>query len=184
MCVWIAFWVALMLAASCSSKTTRYRVLSFFFDGVPDPNAPVLEKLADSPSPGKADKVQKPRREIFAHKPWRENKCRDCHNPDNGMLYETLEKGLCQSCHPEVPGDTAYVHGPVAINDCLSCHDPHKSQYPGLLRDDAKLICFRCHNEADLTKGPGHKSIGEVACIECHDPHGGNDPLFLRQREP
>ncbi len=182
--VWILLGAMLTLVVACSSDARRYRILRFFFDGVPDPSAPRPPEVADGPLSGQSDQVRKPRRASFPHAPWREGRCRDCHDPDTGVLYKTLEEGLCQSCHAEVPGQTVYVHGPVAVNDCLACHEAHESQYPRLLRDDAELICFRCHDEADLAMGPDHESIGEVACLECHDPHGGSDPLFLRRREP
>ena len=182
--VWIALGAALVLASACTSKASRYRVLRFFFDGVPDPNAPVLEERAENSQLGRSDKVKKPRRVVFAHAPWGEGRCRDCHNPDTGMLHQTLEEGLCQSCHAEIPGYVAYVHGPVAVNDCLACHEVHESEYPSLLLDDPKLICRRCHEETDLITGPDHESIGEVACLECHDPHGGSDQFLLRQRAP
>jgi predicted CXXCH cytochrome family protein len=117
------------------------------------------------------------------HPPYREGRCRTCHNPDDGQLFRTLQEGLCQTCHPDIPGETGYVHGPVAVNDCLFCHHYHRSQNPKLLLGDAKATCFRCHKRDSLTAGQYHARIEEQGCLTCHDPHQGNNPFFLKQPE-
>lgn len=179
----IALWTVLGLAAACS-ETTRYQVLSFFFDGVPEPGAN-REGLA-RPQPGSLAETEGsgvPRRRfIYKHPPYGDKRCKDCHT-GGGYLIKSPEEGLCQMCHPDVPGDVAYLHGPLAVNACLACHESHQSDHPWLLLDDPRDICFRCHEFADLSTGLHHDATDTVTCVECHDPHGGRDKYFLRQSE-
>ena len=184
--IWIISSAILTLVAACS-PTTRYRVARFFFDGVPEPGASDSSAPESQPAktPPQAPGDRAPRgRIVYAHPPYRENRCRACHNPDDGLLYRELADGLCQTCHPDVPGPTAYLHGPVAVNGCLSCHHYHDSIYPGLLLDEAKALCFRCHKRTDLTKGAHHDEIEARSCIECHYAHGGSDRFLLRRSTP
>jgi predicted CXXCH cytochrome family protein len=96
-------------------------------------------------------------------------------------LFRTAEEGMCHSCHPDIPGEAAYVHGPVAVNDCLTCHHYHQSILPKLLLKKVNEVCFECHDSDDLIEGAHHAKVDEQPCNECHDPHGGADPYFLKR---
>jgi predicted CXXCH cytochrome family protein len=181
--IWIAAAVAPSLVTACSVQT-RYRVLSFFFDGVPEPVQPGAGPNSAAPTAEKPEPYVRPRRVIYYHPPYRENRCRACHSPEGGLLYKTAKEGLCQTCHPDVPGEVPYLHGPLAVGECLSCHDPHQSEHPGLLFDDVRNVCLSCHDAAQVEDGAHHKSIGTRSCIECHYPHGGNDRFFLKRSGP
>jgi predicted CXXCH cytochrome family protein len=175
---------ASLVVAACS-ETARYRTLSFFFDGVPPPGASAAESdtqetAAVVPEEPGTPARQVARRVFHNHPPYQEGRCGACHNPDGGQLFRTLEEGLCQTCHSSIPGDTGYVHGPVAVNACLFCHHYHRSPNPKLLLDDAKATCLRCHERDSLTEGRYHATIEVQTCLACHDPHEGDNPYFLK----
>ena len=174
-----------LAAVLACSVGTRYRVLSFFFDGVPAPGTVGAQQEVGNGllvAPTAAARPPPPR--VYSHEPYRENQCRDCHNPNGRWLMRTPEEGLCQQCHPNVPGSRLYVHGPVAANACGSCHHPHESPYPQMLVRDPREICLLCHDRADLTPEPHATASPDQPCLGCHDPHGGADRYFLRQNEP
>lgn len=167
----------------------RYRVLTFFFDGVPEPGTAVTVGYAPptkarKEEPGTPPKLQAAARDVFAHPPYRDGRCGSCHNIRTGQLYRTPQEGLCQGCHTDIPGQAKYVHGPVALSYCLFCHHHHTSAYPKVLHGDVTATCFRCHQREDLTEGPHHETIGTQQCTVCHNPHGGADRFFLKRDEP
>ena len=184
---WLLAILALAVGQSCT-QTERYRVLTFFFEGVPDPNAPTAEELALAEEQG-AD-VQDPlslarRRsglEKILHPPFEERRCAECHNMYQGGKVKTPPGGLCLSCHEGFLEERLFVHGPAAVNACLRCHFPHESTRPYLLVDDALALCLACHDENDLAGTEYHEDFGETpdGCVRCHDPHGGDNNLFLR----
>lgn len=175
---------------SACSETTRYRVLTFFFDGVPTPGsgAPAEPEGARAATPqprlsqGAKAALRAPL--FHVHPPYRAQRCGECHNRASGRLVRPVEAGLCQTCHQDKPGQAAYVHGPVAVNACLFCHHHHGSRHPKMLLEPLEDICFRCHDGADLTEGPHHAMLDGMACVECHNPHGGDDRFFLKRSEP
>ncbi|MHC4063210.1 MAG: cytochrome c3 family protein [Planctomycetota bacterium] len=176
----------LSLGLACSANT-RYRVLSFFFDGVPRPGeakptgyaAPGTFVQQDAPDQPGRPVARRPK--IYAHQPYRDNRCGGCHDSTTGQLFRLPEEGLCTTCHRDVPGQAVYVHGPVAVNACLFCHHHHSSTYPHLLLDDPAVICLRCHESEHIAAGEYHATIESRACTECHDAHGGSDRFFLKR---
>ncbi len=173
---------------SACSETTKFRVLSFFFDGVPGPGAARAAEQAiagvaptDVPAATPGQVVTRPA--FRAHPPYHEGRCGGCHDPTTGQLFRTSEEGLCASCHGDLVRDFRYLHGPVAVSACLFCHHHHGGVFPKVLRSDPAGICFRCHQRKDLTEGEHHATIEQQACVECHDAHGGNDRFFLRRAE-
>jgi predicted CXXCH cytochrome family protein len=179
----------ILVGVSACSDQTRYRVLCFFFDGVPEPGAkPVRGYPPLYGAPGTATATSPDGRPVArvptcVHTPYRENRCAFCHDMNSGLLTRTVQRGLCRDCHPGVPGQAAYLHGPVAVSDCLVCHEPHTAFHPKLLVKGDPELCLLCHRREDLTRGPHHASIGDGPCVECHDPHGGNNPFFVKRRE-
>lgn len=188
-----ALLVALALAGvglPACSEGARYRVLSYFFDGVPEPGA-------TPPPRGYAREIETARRPFlvneeraapvaiaYAHEPFRQGDCTGCHNRTTGELVATPRGGLCRSCHPEVPGDLRYVHGPVAVSDCLFCHNAHGSGEPHVLVAEPTQLCLRCHDRGDLSTGAHHANADATGCSACHSAHGGADPYFLRPDRP
>jgi predicted CXXCH cytochrome family protein len=172
-----------LLVAACS-PATRYRVLSFLFDGVPEPGKPPTVGYGPMVTPGPGESTvmpeRPPPRPVFAHAPFRENRCTACHNMNTGQLTEEVRDGLCLECHASVVEDLPYLHGPLAVNDCVSCHHYHASPYPKLLLDEINAVCARCHAPQDLSAEPHDVTIEGQACIVCHDPHGGADRFFMK----
>jgi len=182
----VSILLGLTLIVPACSSTARYRLLTFFLDGVPEPGASPQETAPqtegdEKPADASAAERLASRREVYSHPPYRKHECGRCHNPATGTTFSTQEEGLCQSCHG--PGQMPFLHGPVAVKDCLFCHHYHTSTYPKLLLVDVVSTCFRCHKRPDLTEGPHHAQIDSQTCVECHDPHGGDDKFFLRSGE-
>ncbi len=182
------------LTLACN-EAARFHALNFFFDGVPEPGAPAPDsdvkqeqeamqgetesgpEVPDSTHPVVAVK------QYFIHPPYKEFQCRRCHQPAGVDLVATPQEGLCARCHPGIPGDAPFVHGPVAVRDCLFCHHYHESAIPGMLLLPPDDTCLRCHDRDDLTTGSHHDAIDEQHCIACHDPHAGTVRYFLKRTD-
>jgi predicted CXXCH cytochrome family protein len=156
----------------CSTPQQRYRVLSTFFDGVPDPDAP--KKTSGSRRVGDRGRV------TIVHKPYQENKCDACHlNTADIFARAQVRPDVCMDCHAIVPKEHRVMHGPVVNNACGMCHSPHSSGNAHLLRQPAPAVCTQCHEPAEVTAL--HKQPFDVkrSCIECHSGHGGTDHKLL-----
>jgi len=179
------------LLASCSDPTTRHKVLSTIFDGVPSlPPAGEMcneyyhERVA-AETEGRemadvnADTDQDRR---SSHKPYKEKKCKDCHSKNKNINAGLIapKRELCGVCHQDfVQGDN--IHGPVAVGDCLACHLPHNSPYPSLLKEDPDKVCDLCHQESRLAAAMHERFVVKtISCGECHDPHAGDARYFLK----
>lgn len=177
-----ALGVALLLPAC--SPSTRYRVLTFLFDGVPEPGKPAVgagaPTVATGPQESGEAAPRAARLAVVAHAPFRENRCTACHNMNTGQLTKEVRAGLCVDCHASPAKDARYLHGPVAVDDCVACHHFHASPYPKLLLQDAHTVCLRCHRQEDLSAEPHDATVEGQACVVCHDPHGGADRFFLK----
>jgi hypothetical protein len=81
-----------MLAVGCSVRK-NYKTLSFFFDGVPDPNAPVKASSASANAAAGPNDQTAPMK-LYRHKPYAEGKCDQCHATDKKHLV-TVKAELC-----------------------------------------------------------------------------------------
>ena len=178
--------VAGFLLASACTATGRYKVLSFFFEGVTPPGGGEATSTESSTEQEVADPLgllgAVTRTDVFWHSPFFERECARCHSMSQGGEVRDVPGGLCRSCHAGLLADKPFVHGPAAVEGCLECHHPHKSEIPGILLREGESLCTRCHEVDDLLPGEHHETVGaEIrACTKCHDPHGGVDRLFLR----
>ncbi len=178
--------VVLVVTSACSHRPTRYRVMRFFLDGVPEPG--VEPKIGYAPSSEAARfEVERQRQQpvvlTFAHTPFRENRCGACHNVETGVLVRSLESGLCLNCHASLITEVKYAHGPAAVHACTFCHHHHSARFEFNLLRAPNDTCFRCHSMDDLTTGPHHEGIETQTCVNCHNPHGGDDRFFLKRVE-
>jgi predicted CXXCH cytochrome family protein len=168
-----ALFLALLAAAlaGCSIEK-NYKVLSFFFDGVPNPDAMKNASAAER----QAAMRQSPT--YVVHAPFAQEKCDQCHA---GMQFGQLSSAVCLKCHAEKPGQHEFMHGPVAAGACLWCHSPHESAFASLLKQDARSTCVQCHAPGMLhsTRVPEHADAAR-SCLDCHDGHGGSVRYFLR----
>lgn len=156
----------------CTVTPKNYKTLSFFFDGVPDPSAPVAGAEAS------ADSLRRSPTYV-AHKPYAEERCDECHASRYRLTRNSSD--VCMKCHAPVRTQYDRMHGPVAAGACLWCHSPHESAYPSLLRDQDRKVCSQCHSPSmlDSQRTPAHADEGR-SCLECHFGHGGERDLFLR----
>ena len=167
--------VVLGLAAwpGCTVTRSNYKALSFFFDGVPDPDAPVG---AVDPTTGEIRAAAI----VSVHPPYAEEKCSECHK--SRLRMSRNDSGICANCHKGKDSEHERMHGPVAAGACLWCHHPHESAQRFLLRDTDRAVCSQCHTPGLLNsvRVPEHADESR-ACLECHVGHGGPRSFLLRQ---
>lgn len=173
--------LGMVCLVNCSTET-RYKTLSFFFDGVPDPNNPEGGNSTDSSN--NRNFVQR-----STHKPFEENNCNACHSGQmtskTGRLVgfdqlSTPDDTSCMKCHKEVTTQFRYMHGPVAVGACLMCHDPHRSSLPNLLNQEAPGLCLKCHQRQDLGEPLIAHANEKLDCLTCHVGHGASEHGLLR----
>lgn len=182
---------AALLAAlfiGCTAQR-RHAVLSFFFDGVP-PLEPAGGELIETSGQGDGTVTTAvpALRPLIRHKPVDDERCEDCHPNDRGLALVTNfdRRGGCYQCHEhealkqEIDA-LRYVHGPVALQNCLACHDAHESEYEGLLVLPDPGLCYSCHFRARVLASPPHQNLDDDKCLPCHAPHGGDSRYFLRE---
>jgi predicted CXXCH cytochrome family protein len=165
--------------SGCSSQS-RFRVLSIFFDGVPNPDAKVV--VVDSLNTRK-NKIPNTRNMVKSHftfhEPFQKKQCGKCHSSDfSNSLLENIPD-LCYKCHMDFRYEYEALHGPVASGACTMCHQPHRAKYEKLIKRKGREICLYCHDLGNVVKNDAHEGEGETNCIDCHDPHGGDDEFFF-----
>ena len=175
--------VASVLSSGCSSEK-RYKVLSFFFDGVPDPNAPAVatgdQDEFGGQRAGNGSGAAKP--VAFMHKPYGDNQCSACHENARGNFddFQKLSSDVCLKCHDKVRDEFPVMHGPVAAAECNLCHVPHESSIPHLLRDAAPTVCVQCHQPELLSPTPREHLLPDKSCLDCHTGHGSDKHGLLK----
>lgn len=175
---WLILGLSLIfIGPSCSSDPQkRYKALSFFFDGVPNPNAPAGSEGSENAPTGSAPKML-----AIVHKPYAEGKCGECHEGDTTKFesFQKLSSDVCMKCHAKAINQYPVMHGPVSAGECLLCHNPHESSVKGMLNDDAPAVCMQCHLSEFLPQDKEHSDL-KRSCLECHLPHGGTKHGLLR----
>jgi predicted CXXCH cytochrome family protein len=168
--------IVLLLAViwlGCSVEK-HYKLLSFFFDGVPDPALVAAGRT-------ELERVRAAGGTIYAHEPYAQERCDECHRDSRGSMLIKVPPTVCGNCHTGVGEQHRFVHGPVAAGACLWCHAPHESTTKSLLRASAVQLCSQCHSQTLGTQRstiPEH-SDPERNCLDCHYGHGGSDRFFL-----
>jgi len=158
--------------SGCSVEK-NYELLSFFFDGVPNPNAP------QSTLAGGSGAAMRDSPTYTVHPPFAEARCDACHK---SMFDRTgIGAEVCQECHAGTQDEFAMMHGPVSVGACLWCHVPHQSAYAHLLKRPERETCTQCHRSELLN----HEVVAEHAdetrgCLECHVGHGSDARYLLR----
>lgn len=171
----ISVFLAALLITGCA-PSTRYKVLSFFFDGVPDPD--MVEEKGDVLAWKKKGRDKKVERKIYGqHGPFAAKMCEGCHVRGSNALVVPIEQ-LCLNCHT-IQIEKKWIHGPLVAGGCRICHEPHGSGQPYLLVSESERFCLYCHNERDVLKNPVHSGINE-ACTTCHDAHASDNEYLLR----
>ncbi len=175
--------IMIVLFFTACSIQTRYEVLSFIFDGVPDPNNSENIEIKDSAVIDStkilniAANINKPK--TYFHPPYQERSCNSCHNNNTGQVLMP-QPGLCYSCHENFEDNYSVIHGPVAGGYCTACHNPHKSKLQNLLLKKGKALCFNCHNP-QIADNDIHSVAETSNCTSCHNPHGEENTYLLKK---
>lgn len=151
-----------------------HKLLSFFFDGVPDPS--LVKTSADALQFAKATGGT-----VYAHPPFANNKCWECHQNLSGEEARQVRPDICFKCHATIASEHAKMHGAVAAGACVYCHSPHESTIKHLLKSTAPKLCLQCHSKVSFGNPPApvHQDLNRD-CLECHSGHGGPERFFLR----
>jgi predicted CXXCH cytochrome family protein len=166
------------LIIACTPQK-KYRVLSFFFDGVPEPISEHLTISLDSVSNNDDVNVAlgDKKTELYLHEPYKD--CENCHTPSSMGSLNKKQPALCYNCHDNMSESYDKLHGPVQGGYCTSCHNPHKSKIQNLLVEEGQKLCFKCHEISAISQSNMHADIGETDCINCHNPHGGVNKNYM-----
>jgi predicted CXXCH cytochrome family protein len=181
---WVAaglfvFFLAVLLGG-CSTEG-RYRTLSFFFDGVPDPHAPAGSAAARGEARSESD-ANAPIIKAYIHKPYADGKCNACHSGQASGYesYSAVGADTCLKCHKDKLTQYPVMHGPVSAVECTLCHAAHESTIPGMLNFDAPRVCIQCHDRDLLGPKPPEHLAADSKCLSCHVGHGGPKHKLLR----
>jgi len=122
------------------------------------------------------------------HRPFKDFKCSDCHNPHAAKYGKLLKEDigtLCTSCHrgEKKPMNKNYRHSPFNEGECLSCHRPHASQNANLLKAKGEQLCFDCHAQEKFSKKYRHEPVKKGQCLKCHRPHASSHETLVK-KEP
>lgn len=176
--------IATLLAWGGCSVEKNYKVLSFFFDGVPEPAS--VQRQAAAEREGGSRVI--PKTVVSWHTAYVERRCSACHGDKTSFGFTTsgfadLDGHACGKCHPDATA-APFPHGPVAAFQCTACHEPHEAGYPHLLIAASPQLCLRCHGN-EFGDEPPESVHGDLArdCLLCHLAHGGDNGSFLRPRE-
>ena len=167
---------------SCDD-VNRHETLTFFFDGVPplgpeslqgeslDPNSPELAQTGQAPA-------------WYVHEPRKD--CTICHGKRkqrsfSSQTYLTAPvPKLCYNCHADYTASAPFVHGPVAVGQCLICHNPHKSKIEHLLISPEPGLCYQCHDVDTIELIAAHLPNQLSSCTNCHNAHAGSAKALLK----
>ena len=167
---------------SCD-EVQRHEALTFFFDGVP-PLQPEMfpEGLVDSNSLGPDQVEQRPA--WYAHEPSKD--CSNCHSKRKQRSFSTQTHliaptpKLCYNCHDDFTSSASFVHGPVAVGQCLFCHNPHRSKIEHLLVAPEPGLCYLCHDINTIELIAAHLPKQLSTCTDCHNPHASSTKALLK----
>ena len=206
MFVWAA--TVMVITVQGCSPSTRHKILTFFFTGVPpleepspsdgpDKKAPALAAIAENPIPIIV---------LYSHTPYAKGECSKCHNVSSNTRFRIVGKKqeppvfrkgggmpgpllkpkleLCTECHQSlarqsVEASGLWLHSPKTEGDCGVCHDPHQSKFPNQMRDVPSKLCQSCHPKCPLFGAQGAPEANE--CLVCHNPHLGRNRMMLRR---
>jgi len=167
---------------SCD-EVDRHEALTFFFDGVPpmgqegfqgdfiDPNSRKFAQTGQAPA-------------WYVHEPRKD--CSICHGKRkqrnfSSQTYLTASvPKLCYNCHADYTTSAPFVHGPVAVGQCLLCHNPHKSKIEHLLIAPEPGLCYQCHDIDTIELIAAHLPKQLSSCTDCHNAHASSAKALLK----
>jgi predicted CXXCH cytochrome family protein len=175
-----------LFIASCD-EVDRYNALTFFFEGVPPLGQ---DQLTEEPGDYDSRELSQTRPQQFwyTHPPTKD--CTLCHNFNKQKVFSSQTylikpvPELCYECHVDYTSSASYVHGPVAVGQCLICHNPHKSRIKHLLEKPEPQFCYLCHNIDTVKLIPAHLVKQQFACTDCHNAHTSSLKYLLNEVSP
>ena len=167
---------------SCD-EVRHHETLTFFFDGVP-PLRPemIQEGSVDSNSIGPGQVEQRPA--WYVHEPTKD--CSICHGKRKKQRFSSQTyliapvPKLCNDCHTDYTVSASFVHGPVAVGQCLFCHNPHKSKIEHLLVSPEPGLCYQCHDIDTIELIAAHLPKQLSTCTDCHNAHASSTRALLK----
>lgn len=167
---------------SCD-EVERHQALTFFFDGVPSAGSQSFEEeLVNSASQDSEPGGQEP--VWYVHEARKD--CANCHQKQRAGRFSNQTRllapvpNLCYNCHTDFTRSASFVHGPVAVGQCLFCHNPHKSKVKHLLNRPEPKLCLLCHEVSMIELIPAHLAQQTSACTDCHNPHAAATKALLK----
>ncbi len=192
-----------IISTTGCDRHTRYKVLTFFFTGVPPIDGTASEEVTDNTTLEKKEKTPGPVA-VFIHGPYASEQCDLCHvvQSDKPKTAEKYAGGfprlqdlpsalllpkneICTECHDTKDYQSAYkedlwIHGPVSSGMCTNCHHHHASQHNYmLLKEKTVDLCSQCHTGGFILDSTEHTE--DKDCIECHNAHVGKDRFLLKK---
>lgn len=167
---------------SCD-EVKHHEALTFFFDGVPPLRPEMLQEgPVDSNSLEPVQAGQKPA--WYVHEPTKD--CSICHGipkrrgfSRHKHLIAPVPK-LCYNCHKDYTVSASFVHGPVAVGQCLFCHNHHKSKIEHLLKAPEPELCYLCHDRNTVELIAAHLPKQLSTCTDCHNAHASSAKALLK----
>lgn len=182
---WAALSVGCLLILTGCTPPARHQFLTFFFEGVDQPNLPVVPLPAPATNTIAAVATRTPETPaIFFHQPYVDRRCAECHVTTFSQQLRVTGEELCAGCHKKLMQkiETAkFVHRPVQKGQCLRCHDPHSGPDRYLLLRPGDALCLKCHDKEDMAEVKGHANTGNATCASCHEPHQGDQKWLPRK---
>jgi len=171
----LAFGITAALVCGCNT-TKSHQILSFFFDGVPEPGKSPVKPGAKTGRKG-AGAGAEPASKYREHGPYAAKECGSCHKKATSSLVMPIDE-LCFQCH-SIDVRKRFLHGPLATGGCKVCHAPHVSMHPFLLISEPKEFCLHCHDRDAIVASDAHKGV-EAQCTTCHDAHSSDSAYLLK----
>lgn len=174
-----------ILLVSCDEAGNR-DVLTFFFDGVESARPDGFENGSLDPNDRLAQADEPP--VWYVHEPTKDRThCRTLCHTDRGKGPPSMQAfllapvpQLCFTCHTDDTASAPFVHGPVAVGQCLFCHDHHRSRVKHLLKRPEPSLCYMCHDADAIATIPAHSAPQPSACTDCHNPHSSSVKALLK----
>ena len=198
-----------LFTAGCD-KYTNYKVLTFFFTGVPHPEKqPELSMTVEKSSKKTGEKSIKTVAVSSIHGPYDAGQCYLCHELSTTAALKTRDQTkkpapeakrfdralpgrllspvneLCIECHTSKSTQSAFskdlwIHGPVSSGMCIICHSPHATQHPYMLRQGNSNQMCAMCHKEGFISNTEAHREGDN-CITCHNAHLGKNRFLLKK---
>lgn len=93
---------------------------------------------------------------------------------------DAKETCITEKCHSGM-GKEKYVHGPIAVGECLMCHNKI-GQHKFIPITGSEKLCYKCHPDRIDTTKEVHKQINSN-CTSCHSPHQSSYKYQLKKEK-